>query len=424
MVVFGGLSIMPKAVNFNYLQDISKIWKVFMVGVTSVLPQEIVKTFVRREEEKLVLGTEKYDLNHNVYAVGFGKAVFGMVKPIENSLKISNNSSHLQKGIVSIPVGIKKQLDLRDSINSSNIVEYLEGAKNNIPDEDAFAASQRIVSLVQGLTEQDILLVLISGGGSALLPYPVPPLTLNEKSALIKSLSCSGATISELNTVRRALSGTKGGCLAKMTKAKTISLVLSDVIGNSLDVIASGPLVPNSDRPGEAAQILKKYNIPITDTVKTVLQTMSPEKVTEFSHVTNNLIGSNKIALSAIENFLNHQMEPHSLALVLSSSLQGKADEVGASMAELAASLSCMIQQEQHNSELLSEKLFQALCIDLSKKTILEASLAKCHQLKCPLWLIFGGETTVIVTGAGRGGRNQEMVLSASINIDKVNMYK
>lgn len=408
--------MMQKAVNLHYLPDLSRIWKVFMVGVNSVHPQEIVRNFVRREGEKLVVGNAKYDLEHNVYAVGFGKAVNGMVRPVENVLQASSGGSHLQKGIISIPVGIKKQLG---SAGTSDIVEYLEGAKNNIPDEAAFAASKRIVSLVQGLKEQDILLVLISGGGSALLPYPVPPLTLDEKLAIVKSLSRAGANISELNTVRKALSGTKGGRLAQMTKAKTVSLILSDVIGSPLDVIASGPTVANSDPPEAAAKVLQKYKVPISDTVRSVLQAKALETVTGFSHVNNNVIGSSDIALSAIETFLNHQKDNHSLALVLSSSLQGEAAEVGASMAELAAALSGMVQQEQYGSDLLSDHTLQALCVDPSKKTLLEATVARCRQLKCPLWLIFGGETTVTVTGAGQGGRNQEMVLAASINLNK-----
>lgn len=411
---------MQKAVNLHYLSDLSRIWKVFMVGVNSVHPQEIVRNFVRREDEKLVIGNAKYDLEHNVYAVGFGKAVIGMVRPVEKVLQASSGATHLQKGIISIPVGMKKQMGFQGTAGKSDVVEYLEGAKNNLPDEAAFAASKRIVSLVQGLKEKDILLVLISGGGSALLPYPVPPLTLDEKLAIVKSLSRAGANISELNTIRKALSGTKGGRLAQMTEAKTISLILSDVIGSPLDVIASGPTVANSDPPEAAEKVLQKYKVPISDTVRSVLQAKALETVTGFSHVNNNVIGSNEIALSAIETFLNQQKDNHSLALALSSSLQGEAAEVGASMAELAEALSGMIQQEQYGSDLLSDHTLQALCVDSSKKALLEATVARCRHLKCPLWLIFGGETTVTVTGAGQGGRNQEMVLAASISLNKV----
>lgn len=414
------ISVMHKAVTINFHENVSKIWKVFMIGVDSVHPREIVKNFVRREGEKLAIGNVKYDLKNNVYVVGFGKAVIGMVNPLENALKISGNKTHLQKGIISVPVGIKETLDAHVSLDTSNIVEYLEGAMNNIPDEDAFAASKRIVALVQSLKEQDLLLVLMSGGGSALLPYPVYPLTLQEKSAIIKSLSCGGANIYELNTVRKVLSVTKGGGLAQMTKAKIVTLMLSDVIGNCFDTIASGPTMVNKDAPGAALQILQKYNVPITDRISQALQTKSTQKVTEFSHVNNNIIGNIEMALSAIETSLNNHGDFLSLALVLSSSLHGEAAQVGASMAELTASLTRMIHGEQQDDDLLSEKVLQELCIDSQKKHSLKNTVAKCHQLECPLWLIFGGETTVTVTGTGRGGRNQEMVLSASINLEKV----
>ncbi|MPC77885.1 Glycerate kinase [Portunus trituberculatus] len=291
---------------------------------------------------------------------------------------------------------------------------------NNIPDEAAFTASKRIVSLVQSLTEQDLLIVLISGGGSALLPYPAPPLTLCEKSAIIKTLSRGGANIFELNTVRKALSVTKGGGIAHMTKAKVASLILSDVIGNPLDIIASGPTVVNRDPPEAAIKVLQKYNIQITDKIYQSLQVgTAPKK--EFSHVSNNVIGSNETALSAIETSLNYNGDIPSKALILSSSLNGEAAEVGAKIASLAAVLTNMIEGEQ-KADLLCEEILQELCIDINKKSIIKDTVAKCQQLRCPLWLIFGGETTVTVTGTGQGGRNQEMVLSFSINIEKVKL--
>uniref|UniRef100_A0A0P4WI00 Glycerate kinase n=2 Tax=Scylla TaxID=6760 RepID=A0A0P4WI00_SCYOL len=409
--------MMQKAVAMHFHDNVSKIWKVFMTGVDSVHPKEIVKKFVKRDGEKLVIGNAEYDLKNNVYVIGFGKAVIGMVNPVENALKVSSNGSHLQKGILSVPVGIKEKFDLHSSSYSNNVIEYLEGAMNNIPDEDAFTASKRIVTLVQSLKEHDLLLVLISGGGSALLPYPAPPLTLCEKSAIIRSLSRCGANISELNTVRKALSVTKGGGIAQMTKAKVASLILSDVIGNSLDVIASGPTVVNRDPPEAAIQILQKYNIQITDKIYQTLESRTAPKK-EFSHVTNNIIGSIETALSAIETFLTCNGDISSQALILSSSLHGEAAEVGAKMATLAAVLTNMIQGEQKDDP-LCEKMLQELCIDIKKKSIIKNTVAKCQQQKCPVWLIFGGETTVTVTGTGQGGRNQEMVLSFSISIAK-----
>lgn len=411
--------MMQKAMATHFHENVSKIWKVFMAGVDSVHPKQIVKNFVRREGDKLTVGNVQYDLKNNVYVVGFGKAVIGMVNPIEQALKISGNTSHLQKGILSVPVGIQETLGVYVSADTRNIIEYLEGAANNIPDENAFTASKRIVSLAQSLKEQDLLIILMSGGGSALLPYPVSPLTLQEKCDIIKSLSRGGASIYELNTVRKALSVTKGGGLAQMTRAKIVTLMLSDVIGNRFDTIASGPTMVNTDPPGTALQILQKYNISITDNLSQALQTKSMQNFTEFFHVNNNIIGSIEIALSTIETSLNEHGDFPSHALVLSSSLTGEAAQVGASMAELAAALTGVIHGNQQGEDFLSEKVLQELCIDNKKKDILKDVVAKCHQLQCPLWLIFGGETTVTVTGTGRGGRNQEMALSASINLEK-----
>lgn len=410
--------MMQKAVAMHFYDNVSKIWKIFMTGVDSVHPKEIVKNVVKRESEKLIIGNAKYDLKNNVYVIGFGKAVIGMVSPVENALKVSSNGSHLQKGILSVPAGIKEKFNLHSSLYSNNVIECLEGAMNNIPDEDAFTTSKRIVSLVQGLKEQDLLLVLISGGGSALLPYPAPPLTLSEKSVIIRSLSCGGANISELNTVRKALSVTKGGGIAQMTKAKVASLILSDVIGNPLDIIASGPTVLNRDPPEAAIQILQKYNIQITDRIHQTIHA-KPASKKEFFHVSNNIIGSIETALSAIETYLNCNGDMPSQALILSSSLHGEAAEVGGKIATLAAVLTSMIQSEHKAEDPLCEKMLQELCIDIDKKGIIKDTVAKCQQLKCPMWLIFGGETTVTVTGTGQGGRNQEMVLSFSINIEK-----
>lgn len=134
----------------------------------------------------------------------------------------------------------------------------IEGAKDNIPDESSLLASQKIVQMIESLTETDILFVLITGGGSALAPLPKSPVTLTEKQDLIRALSRAGASIEEINTVRTRLSALKGGQLLARTRARVISLILSDIIGSPLHLIASGPTVPPlpTRRIEDAAEIL------------------------------------------------------------------------------------------------------------------------------------------------------------------------
>lgn len=408
-----------RVVGSGLQESIAQIRKAFSGGVNSVQPHELIKSYLKQDGDKLVINKIKYCLQENVYVVGFGKAVIGMIQPIEAALKTSDGVSHLKKGIVSVPFGIQKTLakspHLLPTENSS--IEILEGAKDNIPDDASFSATKRIVSLIQTLKEQDLLLVLISGGGSALLPFPAPPITLSEKIEIIKSLSCAGATISELNTVRKALSATKGGHLAKLTKVQIVSLILSDIIGSRLDMIASGPTTPNRDPPGAAKNVLEKYNILAPEHVNSVLQRREISSTSlEFSHVTNLVIGNNEKALSGVEASISYQTGGHCLSLVLSSSLIGEASEVGRKLAELvSAATSRIINQDEQ----LCDSLLTDLCITEEKKKLLIDILEKGSKLRCPICLIFGGETTVAVKGLGRGGRNQEMVLSLSMELEE-----
>lgn len=154
--------------------------------------------------------------------------------------------THIQRGIISIPVGYSKHAYNATNPNfclPRHPIEIIEGAKDNIPDEASLSATQRIVEMIQPLKPSDILFVLISGGGSALAPLPKPPLSLGEKSSIIQSLSKAGASIEEINLVRTRLSAWKGGQLLRYTKAKVLTLILSDVIDSPLHLIASGPTV-------------------------------------------------------------------------------------------------------------------------------------------------------------------------------------
>lgn len=145
--------------------------------------------------------------------------------------------------------------------------QIIEGAENNLPDEASQGAAEEILKLVSGLNERDILFILISGGGSALAPLPKPPLTLQDKVEIIGQLSRAGATIQELNTVRIHLSSMKGGQLLLNCGAESIALILSDIVGSPLDLIAGGPTVPTSSTPAHAKNVLLKYGISIDSQV-------------------------------------------------------------------------------------------------------------------------------------------------------------
>jgi hydroxypyruvate reductase len=244
------------------------------------------------------------------------------------------------------------------------------------------------------LNARDLLIVLISGGASALLPAPVEPITLSDKQQTTDLLLRAGADITELNTVRKHLSALKGGNLAALAyPATTISLVLSDVIGDRLDVIGSGPTVPDSSTFSDAFAVIQKYKLTrrIPKAVRRRLEAGAAGKAPEtpkpgdplFRNVHNVVIGSNRLSLEAAAGqakALGYR------TLILSSTMQGEAREV--------ARVHAQILREVHLSG---------------------------HPLRRPACILSGGETTVTVTGSGKGGRNQEFALAAAIDIAGLN---
>lgn len=228
-------------------------------GLSSVMPSVLIKKKIRYQESNLIVNDQIYPLRKNVYMIGFGKAVAGMSHVIADFLK-----SKLNKGIILIPdfnddeklklnpdvardmtkfQEIREQeLKQRLQILNKKSIEYLRGAKNNQPDEASYANTKKVIELVKSLGDTDTLITLISGGGSSLLFAPKLPIKIEEKQNLCKRLQNSGANINELNVVRKQLSSVKGGALAELAyPAQVLSLVLSDVIGDPLDIIASGP---------------------------------------------------------------------------------------------------------------------------------------------------------------------------------------
>ncbi|KAK3890806.1 hypothetical protein Pcinc_005265 [Petrolisthes cinctipes] len=400
----------------NLYENVSRMRNAFLAGIDSVLPHKLVRGCLKQENNRLIINGNEYPLQKNVYIVGFGKAVAGMVDPVVNRLVTPDSVSHLQRGIISVPFGSLQ--DMNCTIHAPEI-EFLEGAKDNIPDEAAFTSAKKIVSLVESLEDDDLLLVLISGGGSALLPYPLPPLTLQEKTNIIRSLSRAGASITELNTVRKSLSRTKGGKLAELTKAQIVSFILSDIINSPLDMIASGPTLPNRDLPDATLKVLDKYGIMATEQLKSVLQRKAPTQPQMYPHVTNLIIGNNETALLGVKDSISHRTNNECQPIIVSSSLQGEASVIGERMADLATVIVDNLSCNSNDEKDLPDSLLEDLCINTDKKSVILDTIKTSRESGCGVCLIFGGETTVTVTGTGKGGRNQEMVLAASINLNE-----
>ncbi|XP_023221778.1 glycerate kinase-like [Centruroides sculpturatus] len=387
---------------------------IFKRGVDAVLPQQLISNILKlTEDRKLIIGDKSYDVNENVYLVGFGKAVSGMARAIEDIL-----GHHLVKGIISVPIGIVK---LMEDMGKNKMlprpngkIRLLEGAKDNIPDESAWQAATDIVSLVSGLDSRDLLIVLISGGGSALLPSPLPPVTLEEKQTLIKQLTSKGATIQELNSIRKRLSLVKGGGLAKLAyPTKVVSLILSDIVGDPIDLIASAPTVINKDPPDLSLKILQKYDLleKIPSSVLKVLKkdVDGEESKLDFDHVDNVLIGNNRLSIEAAGNAaINLGYSP----IILNIELTGVARNVGAALAKLGIFASGGDYTKDDLSELQRVLL-------LSNERI-EEIIQKCKTTKSGICIISGGETVVLLKGNGRGGRNQEMALAALLTLSSL----
>jgi hydroxypyruvate reductase len=263
-------------------------------------------------------------------------------------------------------------------------IEVVEAA-HPVPDAAGRAAAARILQRVQGLTSDDLVLVLISGGGSALLTLPGPGLTLEDKQATVRALLKSGATIGEMNTVRKHLSAIKGGRLGiAAAPARLVTLAISDVPGDHLSVIASGPTVPDTSSFADARAVLAKYDIVPPEPVRRFLAEAREETPKpgdpRLAHASAVLVARPQDSLlAAAKTAESSGVTP----LILGDALEGEAREVGQVMAGIAHSV------RRHG-----------------------------HPLQPPAVLLSGGETTVTVHGNGRGGRNLEFLLSLGIALD------
>ncbi|KAM9324368.1 glycerate kinase [Gastrophryne carolinensis] len=390
--------------------------QIFQSAVSAVLPPCMLERALslRQTPSTTILrcGEKEFPLENNLYLVGFGKAVLGMAAVAERIV-----GKHLVQGVISIPQGMQKSIQhtgKRDMLLSADSrIHAMEGAENNMVDEASMRAAGEIQKLAEKLKEGDILLVLISGGGSALLPAPIPPLTLQDKQMVTQQLALKGATIQELNTLRRAMSQLKGGGLARAAyPAQVISLILSDVIGDDLEVIASGPTVPSRHRAEDCLQILHKYNLKdsISNAVTEALLSRSqPEGPEHFTHVHNLVIGSNLIALSEAEQ---EARKLGYLPLLLSAAIHGDVKLVSQFFALLAEVICSILTSSLRQSQLEHELLDLASRIAIPSLNLAE----RLQEIKAAgnvgaICVLFGGEITVQVQGKGKGGRNQELAL-------------
>jgi len=366
----------------NLLKQIrSEAEEIFKSSVKAVDPYNAVKRFVRVEDNSLILSVKdqtmvkldftKYD---RISIVGGGKATAPMARAIENLL-----GDRIHQGLINVKYGFTQPLTI------TKITE----ANHPLPDQNGVKGTRKILDLLQSAGEKDLIFSLISGGGSALLPQPAGKISLSEKQELTSSLLACGANIDEINTVRKHISSSKGGQMARAAyPATTVNLMLSDVVGDKMDVIASGPFTPDSSTFREVLEIFNKYeleDIPTTihEHIMAGIEGQIPEtpKANDpvFEPVFNIIVGSNILALEAARKkaqALGYE------TLILSSAVEGETREV-------------------------------ALVHSAIAKEIVRTG----RPIPRPACIISGGETTVTIRGKGLGGRNQEFGLAAAMDI-------
>jgi glycerate 2-kinase len=338
-------------------------------ALEAVEPAAAIRRHVQRTGDTLLVAGRPYDLARfeHVYLVAGGKAALPMAAAAAALL-----GDRLTEGVVVTKYGHGQATGHR----LPPCLTLLE-AGHPLPDANSVRGAEAITAIARRAGAHDLVLCLLSGGGSALLTLPVAEMSLEDMQALTDDLLRSGATIQELNTVRKHLSQIAGGQLARLAApAALVTLVLSDVIGDPLDVIASGPTVPDPTTVAEAQAVLARRSVRRSLPLRETPKPGDPA----FARVEHVIIGSNRLAaLAALERAraLGYR------SLLLGTYLEGEAREVGRVAAALAKGV-----------------------------------LAHGDPLAPPACLIWGGETTVTVRGAGRGGRNQELALGAALALD------
>jgi glycerate 2-kinase len=351
---------------------------IFRCALRAVDPVECVRRHLQVRGGNLVAGKRRYPLSRfrRVIVIGAGKAGATMARSVETVL-----GRRVEGGLVNIKDG-----------HTANVHRVeLNECGHPLPDHRGVDGARRIAALAAEAAADDLVICLISGGGSALLPLPADPITLEEKQETTRLLLACGATIHEINAVRKHISAIKGGQLARLCAPATlITLLLSDVVGDPLDVIGSGPTAPDPSTFTEAQAVLDRYGLgarvpaSVLERIAAGVLGNIPETPKAgdpaFQRTQNLIVGSNRLAIdAAAERARALEYRP----FVLSTTMQGETRVVAGVHAEMV--------REIRNSG---------------------------RPVKAPACLISGGETTVTLHGDGLGGRNQEFVLAAAIAIE------
>jgi hydroxypyruvate reductase len=348
---------------------------IFQAGLRAVDPEEAIFRHVRVEDDILRVGNGRLNLQDydRITVVGAGKAVAPMAKGLEEVL-----GDRIARGVIVVKEGHGLPL---------HRIRVCEGG-HPVPDEQGVDGTAEILSLVAEAGERDLVICAISGGGSSLLIAPVEGVSLEDKQQATKLLLGCGATIHEMNTVRKHLSQVKGGWLAhKAAPATVVSLILSDVVGDNLNVIASGPTVPDSSTFRDAEQVLSGYGIweqlapSVRNHISAGMRGESQETPDSgdgcFARTFKVMVGTNLQALKAAKKEAERQGYR---TMILSSKVEGEAREVAKAYAAIGKEI-----------------------------------VSSGHPIQPPACILSGGETTVTLKGDGRGGRNQEFALAAAL---------
>lgn len=339
-------------------------------ALKAVAPERAVRRYLQYDRSRIQVSGENFDVgNGSVYLVGVGKA----------SIKMGLEASEILDGVIKKGILISKDVDDPPRLTLPDSIELFL-ASHPVSDIRGVEATNAIVEMLADTTENDYVICLISGGASALLTRPIIPLA--DWQLLVNALLESGCSINELNSVRRQIDTVKGGGLLEYTApAECISLILSDVVGNPLEVIGSGPTIRFDDKPEAARLVLKRYSIHevlpdgVWNRVDQALRAIEENEPAKVDPAHNYIIGDVRQAAMAAESAA---AELGLSTQLLTCHLEGEAREVGKVAASMARDL------EPGSS------------------------------------LLLGGETTVTVRGDGLGGRNQELALSAAIALDGV----
>ncbi len=353
---------------------------IFRAGLKAADPVNAIRQHCRKKGQHLHVGPHTYDLNRTdrIFVVGAGKATAAMALAVEEIL-----GKRISDGLISVKY---------DHGATLRYVRTIE-AGHPIPDANGRRAAQKMLEMVRSAGANDLVLVLISGGGSALMPLPAGRISLEEKKNASDALIRCGAGIHEINTIRKHISSIKGGRLAQAAApAQVAGMILSDVVGDDLDVIASGSTVPDASTYGDCMAIVERYGL--ADKLPAAVSSYlaqgqmgrieeTPKKETHsWRHVNNLIVGSNAAAIRAAQKAAQ-EMGYHTL--ILSSFLEGETRHVAKVHAAIAREI-----------------------------------IANRHPVAPPACILAGGETTVTLRGNGKGGRNQEFALAAALAIDGI----